>query len=206
MQSVDHAPATPWSLDLVRALEWKRFQEVCAVVFEHAGYCVEIVGQGEDGGIDLILTIPGGPEGEGSRVAVRCSAQGQRVGVILARQLQEMRIAFGCSQAIFVTTAAFTGEAEKYGAENRDLLLLDGPRFLEGILGMPQATQRELLALATEGDYTTPSCPRCGVKMERRRDKLGVNAGSEYWACGNLESANCLRTFPITKADPLAVR
>lgn len=43
---------------------------------------------------------------------------------------------------------------------------------------LPAAAQLQLLAFATEGDYTTPSCPSCGVKMIKRESKRGV-----FWGC-----------------------
>ncbi len=45
-----------------------------------------------------------------------------------------------------------------------------------------------LLAFATEGDWTTPTCPSCGAKMVDRDSKRG-----RFWGCSNFP--NCKATL-----------
>lgn len=43
---------------------------------------------------------------------------------------------------------------------------------------LPAESNRRLLELATEGDWTTPTCPSCGTKMVARDSKRGA-----FWGC-----------------------
>lgn len=52
--------------------------------------------------------------------------------------------------------------------------------FLPMIKRLPELSQQKLMALATMGDYKTPSCASCGVKMLKRNGKRG-----EFWGCAN---------------------
>ena len=47
-----------------------------------------------------------------------------------------------------------------------------------------------LLALATEGDFLTPTCPACGVKMTARSNSP---YGRKFWGCVNYP--RCAQTF-----------
>jgi hypothetical protein len=42
-----------WSLELLRALEWKRFELVCAAYFEAIGMRTKVAREGADGGVDI---------------------------------------------------------------------------------------------------------------------------------------------------------
>ena len=45
---------------------------------------------------------------------------------------------------------------------------------------MPMQAQRNLLAVCTSGDYTTPTCPSCGIKLVER-----IIGGKAAWGCRN---------------------
>ena len=55
-------PVTPhpdrWSFELLRAIDWKRFEEVCADYFRLRGYHAVTQSHGPDGGIDVKLYAP----------------------------------------------------------------------------------------------------------------------------------------------------
>jgi restriction system protein len=51
-------------------------------------------------------------------------------------------------------------------------------------------TALELLKIATEGDYQTPTCPACSVKMISRKS---TSQGRKYWGCRNYPA--CKHTF-----------
>lgn len=55
---------------------------------------------------------------------------------------------------------------------------------------LPEASRAELLAFATEGDWTTPTCPGCGAKMVARDSKRGP-----FWGCPNFP--RCRSMLPI---------
>lgn len=66
-------PESPktWSLNALRALEWKRFELLCAKYYEAAGFTATTIRCGADGGIDIKLyrDAPDKPSGN-------CSVQG----------------------------------------------------------------------------------------------------------------------------------
>jgi restriction system protein len=53
---------------------------------------------------------------------------------------------------------------------------------------------RVLMKLATTGDFTTPTCPSCGIKMVRRKSK---EDGEESW--GGLNYPGFRSTIQIGK-------
>ena len=70
-------------------------------------------------------------------------------------------------------TPGFHQDARAFAADNR-IDLLDGEFFLTILERLPEDANRRLLELATEGDWTTPTCPGCGTKMIARDSKRGL--------------------------------
>lgn len=168
-----------WNLDLLRAIDWRRFEEVCAEYFRLCGFRATTQSCGPDGGIDIRLYAPNEPSTLVN--IVQCKQWNNPVGPKPLRELLGVMTASKLSRGVFVASSTFNGEAKRFAAENR-IHLLDGQRFLANILGRPPADQARLLQVATEGDYLTPSCPSCGIKLVRReqkRDKV------PFWACAN---------------------
>lgn len=175
---------TEWSLQLIELLEWKRFEEICAAYFEAKGRTVEITGLGADGGVDFYIY---GQSGNSSRPlgAVQCKAwSSNSVGVKPIRELLGIMTDVGCPLGIFITTTSYTPEAEAFAA-GKHIQLLDATRMLDLIKSLPDETQAELLAHATEGGYRTPSCPSCGTKLVLRTAGRGKNLGGRFWGCRN---------------------
>lgn len=84
--AVSEAPKpTAWSLELIRDLEWKRFEDVCQQFYEMKGIRSETTALGPDGGIDIRLYQD--DSGLASSI-VQCKAWGERfVGVKPVREL-----------------------------------------------------------------------------------------------------------------------
>jgi len=62
---------------------------------------------------------------------------------------------------------------------------------------LPKVSQKKLMALASAGDYVTPTCPSCGIKMIRRSGRRG-----EFWGCRKYP--RCRRIFhaKAAKTEP----
>lgn len=168
-----------FSLDLLRAIDWKRFEEVCAEYFRLCGFHATTQSHGPDGGIDVKLYAPD----DRSRLVniVQCKQWSKPIGPKALRELLGVMTASKLSRGIFVASSTFNDEAIRFATENH-IYLLDGRRFLDKILERPTADQARLLKVATEGDYLTPSCPSCGIKLlkrERKKDKV------MFWGCAN---------------------
>ena len=97
-------------------------------------------------------------------------------------------------KAFFMAPQGSLDDARAFAAENR-ITLLDGKLFLAMLQRLPAESNRRLLELATEGDWTTPTCPSCGTKMVARDSKRGAFWGAPptrnvaaSWRCAPREN------------------
>lgn len=176
-----------WSLEALRALEWKRFELLCAKYYEATGFKATTIHCGADGGIDVKLykNDPDKP-----LAIVQCKAWNtQQVGVKEIRELLGVMVHEKVSRGVFLTTGTFTNEAQAFGAAN-PIQLLDGEAFLAKIRSLQETQQKALRAFAFDGDYKTPTCPSCGIKMIKRDSRRG-----SFWGCRHYP--RCKRTFQM---------
>lgn len=179
-----------WSMDLLRALEWKRFEIVCAGYFEAIGFRARRARAGADGGVDIHLYAADATK---PSVVVQCKAWNKyNVGVKPVRELLGVMTQYGIAEGIFVTTGRYTHEA--HASPKPGVRLWDGDQLLGQILKLPEDKKASLLALATQGDYTTPTCPSCDIKMIGRTNK---KYGDSFWGCRNYP--RCRQTFKQKK-------
>ncbi|EAU56051.1 restriction endonuclease [Mariprofundus ferrooxydans] len=177
-----HEPQKPQSisLDLIWKIEWKRFEELCRAYLEVKGGRAETTKIGPDGGVDINLFKD---KSDKPFAIVQCKAwNAYKVGVKPVRELFGVMAAEGVSTGIFMNTGSYTREAVAF-AKGKKLLLISGEDLVKSILEMPDEIQSKLLQVATEGDYTTPTCPRCDTKLTLKKVSSGKNAGNEFWGC-----------------------
>lgn len=176
-------PYSEWTIEALKALEWKRFELLCAKYYELTGFRSETIRCGPDGGIDVKLyrVDPSKPI-----AIVQCKAwNGSQVGVAPVRELLGVMTSEKVGRGIFLTTSTFTKDALAF-AETNPILLLDGSTFLKKIHDLPEAAKQELIKFAFAGDYSTPTCASCGVKMVRRESRRGP-----LWGCVNYPRCKC---------------
>jgi len=150
-------PASQWTEELLRRLEWRRFEELCAAYFDAAGY-------------------------ERTGTVVHCLPwDAYRVGIKPVRELRGAMTTRELGKGLLMTSGKFTKEARDFAAKEQ-IRLIDGPELLGGIAALSPETSQALLQLATQGDYSTPTCPACGVKMTPRKS---TSAGRPFWGCRN---------------------
>lgn len=165
-----------WSIGLLRKLEWNRFEKLSAEYFRLLGKRVETVSHGADGGIDARIYAHNSNVLE---YAIQCKAWNSMVGVKLIRELFGVMAHESAGKGIFMTTSTFSEDAKQFAAEHNDkLFLIDGQKFISMILKLPEEKKAKLLAFAAEGDYTTPTCASCGIKMVWRTK-------GDFWGCEN---------------------
>jgi restriction system protein len=169
---------TAWSLDLLQELEWKRFEEVTAEYYRIQGFDAKTTRIGADGGIDIVLR----KDGLDKPIAVvQCKAHKNNIGIKPIRELYGVMAAEKIENGVFITTSDYTSEAIQF-ADEKKMLLLSGKDFIQKINNLNHEQKSKLLDFATHGDYITPTCPRCDIKMiikTRRKD------GGEFWGCQN---------------------
>jgi len=178
-QSDKSTTSTPanWSIELIRSLEWKRFEELCDNYFKAKGWTTKPANFGPDGGVDIFLY---GRDSTKPLGIVQCKAWGSAVvGVKEIRELFGIMIDIGSTLGIFITTSAYSQDAKRFAAD-KHIKLLDGSQLLGLIEALPSEQQKTLLATAIAGDYKTPSCPKCGVKLVIRDSHK-----SRFWGCRN---------------------
>jgi hypothetical protein len=178
---VSVAITSQWSLDLLHALEWKRFELVTAAYFEALGFKAKTTRAGADGGVDVHLHWQDSPT---ASIIVQCKAwKAFKVGIKPIRELLGVMTLAGVSEGIFITTGMYTKEAKSFAAPaGTTVHLIDGNDFLAKIAALKAEQQASLLNLATSGDYTTPTCASCGVKLVLRENP---KKGDSFWGCVN---------------------
>lgn len=180
-----------WSLDLLNELEWKRFEEVVSEYYTFLGYRSEVTRMGADGGVDVILYQQGV---ETPAIIVQCKSWSQKVGVKAIRELFGVMAADQIGYGVFATTSGYTQEAIDW-ADGKRLQLLSGEDLVSAFNQLSQDQRTSLLASATEGDYSTPTCPSCNKKMVKRTASKGKSAGSSFWGCSHYP--RCKQTFKL---------
>jgi restriction system protein len=169
---------TKWSIELLRTIEWNRFETLAAEYFRTLGKRVETISHGADGGVDARIYAD---SSNALEYAIQCKAWNSAVGVKPVRELFGVMAHESAGKGIFMTTSTFTDDAKKFAADHSDkLFLIDGSRFIAMIEMLPEEKKAKLLAVGTEGDYTTPTCASCGIKMVWRSGKTG-----DFWGCLN---------------------
>ncbi|MES2538471.1 MAG: restriction endonuclease [Pseudomonadota bacterium] len=166
-----------WTIEALRELEWKRFELLCAKYYEAVGFKSVTIHSGADGGIDIKLfkVDPNNPI-----AIVQCKAWNTlSVGVKEIRELLGVMAHEKVNRGIFIITGSFSKDALSFGATN-PIQLLDGAGFLRKIQELPEDRQEALLRYAFDGDYKTPTCASCGIKLIKRDSKRGA-----FWGCSN---------------------
>jgi hypothetical protein len=166
-----------WSPELLHALEWKRVEQLAAIYFRTLKFRVDEASPGPDGGVDLRLYAQGA---KSPGVLVQCKAwRTWPVKVDKIRELYGVMSHEGVSEGIFLTTSTFTRDAVEF-ARGKNIALIDGADLLRKLLDLPLEDQQHILNAITVGDYTTPTCPSCGIKMVTRVAKA---SGEAFWGC-----------------------
>ena len=171
------AKPTEWSINLLRLVEWKRFEELVAAFYREIGLRTETIRYGADGGIDAKLYREGSAE---PTAVVQCKAWNSRpVGVKPVRELLGVMTHEKVPEGIFMITGDFSDEATAF-AKSNPIDLVNGKAFLGMIQKLSIDARKRLLDVATEGDFMIPTCPSCGIKMVHRDSKT-----ASFWGCSN---------------------
>jgi restriction system protein len=167
-----------WNAELLKQLEWRRFEELCVGYYQALGFHTAIEGLGADGGVDIVFSMPPAR----AKSVARCKAwDAYRVGTKAVKDLRASAAAANIADAVLLTSGRFTQEALDL-ARTEKIEMIDGKGLLQKLAALPPEKSAALLKFATTGDFVTPTCPRCSVKMESRRSTKG---GRPFWGCRN---------------------
>jgi restriction system protein len=166
-----------WTARLIQDIEWKRFEELVTAFYLEKGIRAEATSLGADGGIDIKLYQDNSST---PTSLVQCKSwHNKDVGVKEIREFLGVLTHEKVAKGFYITTSDFSKAAKETAKANK-INLISGDMFLSMILRLPEQSQKRLLFSAVAGDYKTPSCPACGVKMARRKGKRG-----DFWGCTN---------------------
>lgn len=179
-----------WSLELLQKIEWKLFEDLSAAYYKEMGIRAELTKLGADGGIDIKLF----QDDSGAPTAiVQCKAWNSKlVGVKPIREFLGVMSHEKIPKGFFMASGAYSDDAKEIAKAN-GITLINGVLFLAMIKRLSDDAQLRLLNLVTAGDFTTPSCPSCGIKMVRRISKRG-----EFWGCQHYPK--CRQTLHVKTA------
>lgn len=167
-----------WDVSLLSLMEWKRFETVCEEFYRLKGYRAVATSTGADGGVDIRLYKDSTAAGQETTL-VQCKHwRSKKVGVEIVRAMQGVLVHEVAEHGIIVITGDFSNEAKEF-AVGKNITLISGSDLIRQILELPQVDQSDLLKIATDGDFTTPTCPQCDVKMVKR------NTYYAFWGCPN---------------------
>jgi restriction system protein len=164
------------SLDSLRDLPWKHFEDVLGEAYRRQGYEVkEMLGSGADGGVDLLLRK------NGNAIVVQCKRwRGKPVPVQVVRELYGVMIDQRASAAKVVATTTFTRDAVAF-AKDKPIELVDSNALLRLVRDVQ--TTNGITIRSDESDHLTPNCPRCNTPMVMREARRGAYAGQKFWGC-----------------------
>ena len=160
--------------EFLAKLEWKRFEELVALYYIKTGVVAVRTKTGPDSPVHLKISWKGETK---PFACVQCHANPP--GLIRSEPLQALALALAGAEirrGYVVTNGKFNVEARDL-AEEKHFTLLPGDILLEKLNALPPMARIELMQEMTKGDYTTPTCPKCDVKM--------VRSGPDGWRCAN---------------------
>ena len=172
------------SLESIRELSWREFEELVAQAFRQEGYrVVENDTPGPDGGVDIIL------HKEGQRHLVQCKNwRNRQVGVRVVREIYGVLAAENAQQALVVCSGDFTSDARQFAA-GKPIKLIDGTALHAMIHHVRQPSAN--VSLPSESEVSKSSenpeglCPKCGGPLVTRTAKKGKYSGRQFLGCGS---------------------
>lgn len=181
-----------FSLELLLALSWNRFEALCGAYFAAHGFRAEQRSHGSDGGIDISLYFKDIPT---PVKLIQCKGwRKKRVDVDPIRALLGVMARDSVKDGVFVTMSSFTRPAAEEAAAGR-IMTIDGAEMVKRLRALDGPRKAALLQIATEGEYWRPSCARCGGLM-----KPVTNVERPFWGCSNFSRLKCRSKIELMRA------
>lgn len=163
------------SMDILHEIEWLSFEKLCAEYIRMENFIPKTTALGKDGGVDIYIHEKESLELLG---IVQCKAwKTIGVGITVIRELNGVMSSEKVEKGFVMTSGHFTQEAKNYAQKN-NIYLIAGETLVKEINNLPEEKLKELINEVLSGDYKTPTCPRCGIKMKLRK-------GTNFWGCVN---------------------
>ena len=163
-----------FTLDFITKLEWKRFENLVVDYYVKTGVLAERSKLGPMASVQVRIFWKGE---ERPFAYVQCISH--PVGLLDVASLQALFAALSADQVkrgYVITTGKFSVSARDY-AEEKHITLLPGDIFVEKLNALPPMARAEMMRVISEGDYQTPSCPKCDARM------VLASGLSPVWKC-----------------------
>src|SRR3954466_9008525 len=110
-----------WTFELLKHLEWRRLEELCAAYFEELAFKTAIVHERADGAADICLYAAGAGE---PSILVRTKAwDPYPIGMKPVRELRAAMASANVADGVMLTSGRFTPEAKAFATkENIELI------------------------------------------------------------------------------------
>lgn len=174
--------------ELLRRLEWKRFELLVQRDLEARGVRVECTCVGVEGGVDLHVYRGDELQAYGF---VQCHAHASRPVTLNQITAFFELMAVSRVEGTFVTTGAFTPGAQAW-AQTKGVALIPGDAVVARFNALPATTRSRILEEVTAGDYLTPTCRSCDGKLV----PAGAPSPDIAWVCPR--APRCTYTLPIS--------
>lgn len=181
-------PSPELSVALLRHLEWKRFELLVQRYYEAGGLRAKCTCVGESGGVDIQLFRGEDPQ---PFSVVYCQAcEGRAVPIEAVTALFAL-IPPAPVEIVFVASGSFSPGAQAF-AQTKRITLLTGETLVARFNALPASKRGEILAEVTTGDYTTPTCRRCDLKLVLAAADEGQ---PRQWRCPR--TPRCTFSLPV---------
>ncbi len=158
-------------------LEWRCFEILVELFLNAEGVKAQRYSVGPDDGIDLIVRED---NSEFSQIVsiIQCKAwKTSSVGVSVVRELYGVMVAKNARNSYLFSITDFTEAAQQF-AIGKSIKLVNSKQLILDFNKLERETGLSILKQVFSGDFTTPTCPSCDVKMVKRKSKYG-----EFWGC-----------------------
>lgn len=179
-----------WTAELLHSLEWRRMTDVVLAFYRFKGLYGKFETAETDGSVFIALHKASDQAGAQPQALLHCVRNPDVVGEAAVYALHARMIVSGIPKAFFTGAATFDAAA-RAAAASLQITLIDERLLLSMLTRLPAQESMRLLEMSVEGDYKTPTCPACLLKMISRQGEQG-----RYWGCRAFP--RCKQTLPAS--------
>jgi len=171
-------------------IEWRVFDELVRNYLNTQGWVAKRVSVDGHGTTRSLLW----KRNEARPSAYLCCmpAVGAMLSIDHVRQIELVLEEESLPEGFIVTTGDFTSEARNYTLRKRHVELVSGDALMTLLRNLPRKQHSTIVSQTLSGNYDTPSCPSCEIKMVLQ------DGPQPRWLCP--QQPGCQRSFPAVKA------
>ena len=182
-----------WPHDLIYKVEWRVFEKICMGLWNARGYDIEEIPYQDKSGIDFYLLKKGTDVRLG---AVQCNPSNtEQISVKAAQKLQNVVESQTLKLGILMYSGMLNDSAKEFINQPQvTIKTQDAFEIYKQITELDLEQQQYLYDSTIVGDYLTPSCPNCDVKLITRRAK---KTGKKFQGCPNFPRCRFTMFLPV---------